>query len=121
MGWFDLFGDDSYKVKDVNVVRLPNKGVITAWHRHQHQTDFWFVVQGGLQVGLSIDKTPNKPTWIYLNPEHGSLLEISPNTWHGYKSLQDNTILIYGLTNMYDGSDEERYKVDVAAWDLGAT
>ncbi len=120
MGWFNLFGDNSDSIQDVNVVRLPNKGVITAWHRHQQQIDFWFVVQGALQVGLSEDATPYSPEWIYLTPESGSVLEIPPNTWHGYKCIQDNTILIYGLTNKYNGTDEERHEVDVAAWDLGA-
>ena len=120
LGWFDLFGDHANEIQDLNVVRIYNKGTITAWHKHQHQTDFWFVVSGGLQVGLSADKTPNYPSWTYLNPEYGSVLRIPPDTWHGYKSLQDNTILIYGLTNKYDGSDEERYSVDTAVWDLGA-
>lgn len=118
LGWFDVF--EGKKIKNLNVVRIPNRGIICAWHRHQKQTDFWFVAQGSLQVGLATGTEPTKPEWVYLNPERGVTLVIPPPVWHGYKALQDNTILIYGLTEDYDGTDEDRYPVDVNVWKLGA-
>ncbi len=118
LGWFDVFQGNH--VKNVNIVSIPNRGTICAWHRHQKQTDYWFVAQGGLQVGIGIGKEPTEPKWIHLHPERGVTLVISPPVWHGYKSLQDNTILVYGLTEDYDGTDEERFPADVGVWKLGA-
>ena len=118
LGWFDVFQGNH--VKNVNIVSIPNRGTICAWHRHQKQTDYWFVAQGGLQVGIGIGKEPTEPKWIHLHPERGVTLVIPPPLWHGYKSLLDITILVYGLTEDYDGTDEERFPVDVGVWKLGA-
>lgn len=116
-GWFSIFPED---VLDINVVQIPNAGTITAWHRHQRQTDYWAVIQGSLQLGLFNDASD--PYWIFLSPFTQNTIIIEPNIWHGYKCLEPNTILIYGLTRKYDGTDEERMTLEEAGvnWDLGA-
>lgn len=119
MGWFDVF--PTTLNSDINIVKIPKGGTITGWHRHKHQIDMWFVPQGLLQVGvMSPDK--QKVQWYFLSPEEGKALWIPPHHWHGYKALQDNTMLIYCLTNKYDGTDEERLSIEDAGidWNLGA-
>lgn len=118
VGWFDIFPVGN--VVDVNVVRIHKAGTITGWHRHQKQTDFWFVPHGLLQVGVF--KEGEEVRWEFLSPEFGKVFEIEPNTWHGYRALKDDTFLIYGLTNKYDGSDEERLRIEDAGieWVLPA-
>lgn len=122
-GWFNIF---PYIIKDVNIVRIPRAGTIVAWHRHFKQSDFWFVPQGGLQVGLAAynaeERQVEDSTFVFLTPEYGKVLMISPPIWHGYKSLEDNTVLLYGLTNSYTGEDELRASLEDMGinWELGA-
>jgi dTDP-4-dehydrorhamnose 3,5-epimerase-like enzyme len=138
IGWFDIFPNTVLKsretiaIRDVNVVRIPKAGTITAWHRHIKQTDYWFVVQGQLQVGLAkYDQDAESVVdyeFTFLGPESREVLEISPPIWHGYKSLVDDTILIYGMTNRYiENHDELRCHIDDMRlnglpinWNLGA-
>lgn len=132
-GAFDVFGDNTRRIRDVNVVHIPRAGTIVAWHRHRIQTDFWYVAQGCLQVGLAETAERSLPfdrhtryvkeyEWVYLSPQSQLVLEIRPTFWHGYKSVEDNTILIYGLTEEYNPQDEERAKIEELGiqWNLGA-
>jgi len=116
-GWFSIF---PMYVVDVNVVVIPQPGIIVGWHRHYRQDDYWFVPQGTLQVGV-FDHSENVK-WVVLSSHDKKVLKIPREIWHGYKSLEPNTILIYGLTNIYDGSDEERKSIEEAGinWNLGA-
>ena len=106
-GWFGLFPPF---VVDVNVVLIPMAYTIVALHRHIKHTDYWFVAQGSLLVGLAGDEgyqTPWNETEILSEADH-DVLEIPSGIWHGYRTLEDNTTLIYGLTKRWDGTDEER-------------
>lgn len=145
LGWFDIFPITSAladrksnepAIKDVNIIRIPKAGTITAWHRHMKQIDYWFVIQGQLQVGLAFVGLTRPDsnyavydyTFTFLSPETRQTLEIPPPAWHGYKSLVDDTILVYGLTNRYvETPDEIRCHVDDMLvngapinWNLGA-
>jgi dTDP-4-dehydrorhamnose 3,5-epimerase-like enzyme len=117
-GWFSVFDTDL--IKDYNISKIHNRDTLVAWHRHERQSDFWFVPEGLLQVGLAASSSQFE--WIFLGPERNQVLEIPPGIWHGYKAVKDNTILVYGLTNKYNGTDEERCSVDDMGinWFLGA-
>jgi dTDP-4-dehydrorhamnose 3,5-epimerase-like enzyme len=94
---------------DINVSVIPPHRLV-AWHRHQKQNDYWFVVKGMLKVGLADDE--GNVTWKYLSDCCPEVLEIPKNIWHGYMSLEEETILIYWITNKYDPSDEERTTIE---------
>lgn len=108
----DVFGftDDGTveMAGDINITwAYPNR--VVAWHRHQHQTDHWFVIKGNLKVGLMDDDRNVK--WVYLSDNNRRVLSIPPGVWHGYMSLgEDETILMYYITSKYDEKhpDEER-------------
>jgi dTDP-4-dehydrorhamnose 3,5-epimerase len=77
-------------------------GTIRGMHLHKRQTDVWTFVEGRALVQL-------------LNPATGwhkihrvdarQTLVIPPGIAHGFQALTD-CILVYGLTEEYDGSDE---------------
>ena len=121
-GWWDVFPPE---IKSVNCVVIPQANTIAAWHRHLYQKDYWFCPQGLLQVGVAL--TEDGPenikelSWYFLSPESREVLEIPENHWHGYKSLEPYTILIYGMTNIWNGTDEERMTLQDAGvnWNLG--
>jgi quercetin dioxygenase-like cupin family protein len=89
---------------DVNVFVF-NEGARTFWHRHQYQTDRFFVAKGLLSVRTSLG--PGQPsTDHYLSD--GDSLTILPGLYHGYECLMHETVLVMYLDQHYDPSDEER-------------
>ncbi len=119
-GTFDVFhtpgGDINYSVI------YPN--AIAAWHRHQKQTDHWYVICGSLKVGL-YDEETKKLEWVYLHAQERQTLVIPPGIWHGWKNLSGGeTILSYYISEKYNESDPDEERKPVGAfgenWDTEA-
>lgn len=89
---------------DVNVFVF-NEGARTYWHRHQRQTDRFFVAKGLLAV--STTRGPGLPVTEHVLRE-GETLVIRPGLWHGYECLLHETVLVMYLDQKYDPTDEER-------------
>lgn len=85
-------------------------GVIKAWHRHQHQTDFWMCVMGHLKVG--IHRESDGASWLIVTGERRpGVVIIPPTLWHGAATVgPDPAGLFYYVTRRYDPAapDEER-------------
>ena len=115
----DIF--DVMKKGDINIsVIYP--GTIAAWHRHQRQTDYQIVIKGVLKIGMC-DKPKSeggKVEWHYLSERSAAEgpLMIPPNVWHGsYNFTNEPAILVYFITQKYDGTDEERATVETMDFD----
>ncbi len=106
---FGFTGDEKVRMAgDINIT-WAYPGRVVAWHRHQKQTDHWFVIKGYLKVGLLDDDGNHK--WVYLGENDRRVLSIPPGVWHGYMVMGDEeTILMYYITSKYDeeNPDEER-------------
>ncbi len=106
---FGFTGDEKVQMAgDINIT-WASPGRVVAWHRHQKQTDHWFVIKGNLKVGLLDDDGNHK--WVYLGDNARRVLSIPPGVWHGYMVMGDEeTILMYYITSKYDeeNPDEER-------------
>ena len=91
-------------VKQVNVTYVNSTNHIVAWHRHNLQTDFWCCLKGSFKVGIA---TLNGDVeFKYLSDKKFQVLRINPPNWHGYKALEPNSILLYGLTEKWSLEDE---------------
>ena len=92
-------------------------GVIKAWHHHEEQTDYWYVVSGVLRVGLH-DLRPDSPTrGVTMDFPMGDhrdpfCLKIPPGVLHGCKALQGPVHLLYLTSHTYNPSDELRRPFD---------
>ncbi len=110
---FGFTGDSKVKMAgDINIT-WAYPGRIVAWHRHQRQTDHWFVIKGFLKVGLLDDD--GKARWVYLGENDRRVLSIPPGVWHGYMVLgEEEAVLMYYITSKYDekNPDEERLSVE---------
>jgi dTDP-4-dehydrorhamnose 3,5-epimerase len=110
---FGFTGDGSVRMDgDINIT-WAYPGRVVAWHRHQHQTDHWFVIKGFLKVGLLDDSGTAR--WVYLGENDRRVLSIPPGVWHGYMVLgEEEAILMYYITSKYDEKhpDEERMTVE---------
>jgi len=112
-------------------------GVAKAWHVHDRQVDWWYVVSGCLKVAL-YDLRYDKPwqefeaadvTIQHFSDTAGELMElflgdgypaqvlrIPPGVAHGCKALEP-THLLYVTSREYDGTDEGRLPHDVSGID----
>lgn len=92
-------------------------GVAKAWHIHQKQVDWWYVVCGVLRVALH-DRRPGSPThrktmeFLMGDNQPAQVLKIPPGVAHGCKCLSGPAHLIYVTSGVYDPSDEGRIPHD---------
>ena len=102
-------------------------GAIKAFHFHKHQTDFWNVVKGMLQVAL-VDLRPDSPTFgrkntLYLGQLRPWAVRIPPGVGHGYKVIgTEPAMLVYLTDRIYNPEDEGRIAYNDAGinydWEL---
>ena len=55
----------------------------------------------------------------YLSEKNPKVLEIKPGTYHGYRALEPDSILLYFLTEKYNPDDEIRALVGDFGEDWG--
>ena len=93
----------------VNVSYVNSTKHIVAWHKHNLQTDYWVCLKGSFKVGLATEEGGCK--FEYLSDKNPRVLEIPPGIYHGYKCLEEGSILMYYVTRKYDPNDEIRASV----------
>ncbi len=88
-------------------------GVAKAWHIHQRQVDWWYVVSGVLKVALH-DTRPNSPSYretmefLMGDNQQARVLRVPPGVAHGYKCISGPAHVIYVTSHVYDPADEGR-------------
>jgi len=102
--YFDIF--PMLDPKQISVSKIAKAGILNVWHRHAKQTDWFFVVQGKLEV-FTLTKEKILKSHV-LHAEMPECLEIPPGIYHGWRSLEDSTILLYCLSHKHSEDDEER-------------
>lgn len=96
---------------------LVHQGAAKAWHVHQRQIDWWYVVAGVLKVALH-DTRPGSATFretmeLQLGDhQQPRLLKIPPGVAHGCKCLSGPAHLLYITSRVYDPTDEGRIPHD---------
>jgi dTDP-4-dehydrorhamnose 3,5-epimerase len=89
---------------------VQHPGVIKAWHRHKHQTDFWMCLRGHIKVGVYREGADF--AWLHvLGEKQPGALIIPPTLWHGAATVGNEPAgLFYYVTKAYDPAspDEER-------------
>ncbi len=92
-------------------------GVIKAWHRHAHQTDFWLCVAGHLKVG--VHREEDGRAWqMVVGQMRPGVVVIPPPLWHGAATVGPQSAgLVYYVTRQYDARqpDEQRRPADALA------
>jgi dTDP-4-dehydrorhamnose 3,5-epimerase len=85
-------------------------GVVKAWHRHKHQTDFWMCLQGHIKVG-GFRETDNTAWLLVIGEKRPGIMVIPPPLWHGAATVGDERAgLLYYVTHAYNpqAPDEDR-------------
>lgn len=114
-----LRADDPYFVQfgQIYMSKL-RKGVIKAWHKHEKQTDYFYVASGTSKIGLYDDRASSPTQGEYQSVILGddgenALLAIPPMVWHGQMSLSDSTLLINMPTEPYNRQQPDEIRAGV--------
>jgi dTDP-4-dehydrorhamnose 3,5-epimerase len=88
-------------------------GVIKAWHLHRVQTDWWYILDGVLRVGLCDlreDSSTYRETMDFLmgDLQPPRVLKIPPGVAHGCKTIQGPVNILYVTSHVYNPQDEIR-------------
>lgn len=97
------------------------QGVIKAWHKHEKQTDYFYVISGTSKIGLYDDREESPTKGEYQSVILGddgemALLAIPPLVWHGQMSLSEHTFLINLPTESYNRSNPDEIRAEVDAF-----
>lgn len=96
---------------------LVYQGVIKAWHYHNFQTQWNYVVNGLIRVAL-YDLRKNSSTYkelmVFLvgDNQPSIMYKFPPGVAHGYKCLNGPMNIIYITSGIYDLNDEGRISFD---------
>lgn len=96
---------------------LMHEGVVKAWHIHESQIDWWYVINGQIKVAL-YDKRESSKTYKELGEfvlgdgGEDAVLKIPAGVAHGLKVLKGPADLIYVTSGQYSKDEEGRIPYD---------
>jgi len=117
-GYLRFVNDFSFeKVKRFYQVENHSKGYIRAWHGHQKEAKYVYVSKGSILFG-AVNLQTEEVAKYTLSSHTPSVLYVPPGFANGFKTLEENTIVIFFSTSTLDESknDDTRYEWD--KWDI---
>jgi len=104
----EWFPESSWKAVQSNH-SLSNEGVLRGLHFHKKQSDYWYILDGQIRVGL-VDLRRNSKTFkacltLDMKQNEPRGLFIPVGVAHGFLAVK-KTNLLYIVDNYYDGDDE---------------
>ncbi len=92
-------------------------GVVKAWHAHKYQTQWNYVVNGLIYVGLYDNRKDSKTygktmTFLAGDNQEKIIYKFPPGVLHGYKCIDGPMNIIYITSGEYDLDDEIRINHD---------
>jgi|TARA_A100001201_G_scaffold65209_1_gene61335 dTDP-4-dehydrorhamnose 3,5-epimerase len=105
-GIYDLFDGQEFQVN----YSILYPGVVKAWHRHQHQDDYFCILKGMAQVGIYNESHP-EPEKYFIGEHNPAVVHVKAGEWHGLTAVGNEPCgLLYLVTKKYnpDIPDEER-------------
>lgn len=123
-----VFADDRGFVRFVNEfnfsgvkrfyqVENHRKGFIRAWHGHYKEGKYVYVVKGTALVGAVNLQTENI-TKNVLSSQSPKILYIPPGYANGFKTLEENTILMFFSTSTLLDSQGDDYRYPWDKWNI---
>ncbi|MEM2293523.1 MAG: WxcM-like domain-containing protein [Nitrososphaerota archaeon] len=98
------------ELKRVYVVGNFSKGIIRGFHKHKEEWKCYFVVNGSAKFVI-VDENKNISTFV-LSSKRPCLLIVPPGYFHGWVSLEENTILIGMSNKTLEQSISDDFRID---------
>jgi dTDP-4-dehydrorhamnose 3,5-epimerase-like enzyme len=108
---------DFSDVKRFYQVENHSKNFIRAWHGHKKEGKYVYVARGSALVGaVNLDSEEVYKTT--LTSQSPSILFIPPGFANGFKTLEENTILMFFSTSTLEESKGDDIRFDYDKWNI---
>jgi len=97
------------------IVHNPVKGTIRAFHKHQELIDYFTIVKGSAKFVFANNEVPDIVESITLTDRNPQMITVPTEIFHGWKSLEDDTILLSVGSEVYDEEDPDEERI---AWNF---
>lgn len=104
-------------VKRFYQVENHSRGFIRAWHGHKKEGKYVYVVSGSALIGVVNMKTDEITKYV-LSDKSPKILYIPPGHYNGFKSLEENTKILFFSTSTLDESLNDDIREDHNKWDI---
>lgn len=101
------------KLERLYLVGNFGRGVIRGFHKHEEEWKCFFLINGAAKFVLvkEIENEPEINTYV-LAAKNPQILIVPPKNWHGFISLEENTVLL-GMSNFtIDETKKDDYRLD---------
>jgi len=106
---------DMPKFGQVYVVGDPVRGVIRAFHKHNVLWDYFCIVKGSAKFIFVDDrkdsKTFKQQETIILSEKSPKMIIVPPDIYHGWMSLEDDTIMISVASEVYNKEKPDEIRI----------
>ncbi len=108
---------DFKNVKRFYQVSNHTKGFIRAWHGHKKEGKYVYVTSGSALIGVVNMKTDQIQKFT-LSDKIPKILWIPPGYFNGFKSLEENTNIMFFSTSSLQDSMEDDVREPYDKWDI---
>ena len=106
---------DMSKFGQVYVVGDPVRGTIRAFHRHEILWDYFCIIKGSAKFIFVDDrkdsKTHKEQEIVILSEKVPKMIIVPPGVYHGWMSLEDNTIMVSIGSEVYDKGKPDEIRI----------
>ncbi len=110
-------GFDFENVKRFYQVENHRRGFIRAWHGHKFEGKYVYVSSGSALIGV-VDMENEQVEKFVLSDKSPKILWIPPGKYNGFKSLEENTKIIFFSTSTLDESLGDDIRQEHDKWDI---
>ena len=105
----------AHQFGQVYMVGDPVRGIIRAFHKHKELWDWFFIAHGSAKFVLKDDRE-DSPTYgemmtIICSARNPRLIVVPPGVFHGWMSLEDDTILISVASHTYNRENPDEVRI----------
>ena len=117
-GFVRFVNDFNFKnVKRFYHVENHKKGFIRAWHGHKNEGKYVYVSSGSALIGL-VNMKSNKISKYVLSCKSPKILWIPPGFYNGFKSLEENTNILFFSTSSLEESLDDDIRESHDKWNI---
>jgi len=104
-------------VKRFYQVENHNRGFIRAWHGHKKEGKYVYVTSGSALIGVVNMETEEISKFV-LSDKSPKVLWIPPGNYNGFKSLEENTKILFFSTTTLEESLGDDIREEHNKWDI---
>lgn len=108
---------DFKNVKRFYHVENHSRGFIRAWHGHKKEGKYVYVSSGTALIGV-VNMDSEKMEKFILSSKTPKILYIPPNNFNGFKSLEENTTILFFSTSTLEESLGDDIREQHDKWDI---